>query len=1227
MKRATILVVLGAILSLAACQKTPVAELSVARNDYSVEASGGSINVDVSSNVSLTVSISENWVTQAGAPSAGSGTYVFSVKHNDGYDSRTATISFSNAERGVYETVTVTQAQQDAIIPGGNEYSLFYEEQTFSLPVSSNVDFSVSVSGGEWIKSLTARGMTTTTLQFSIEENSGKSTREALINISSGNLRQSIKVKQVPTTHRPNTKEEWTESYATTQRIAELTEQIPELQHPNAGGEWDTKAIVDKLIEQEEVLYAVPDRSGKTIFIMQRDSTILPVVLEYDEEDDSGQEEGSEAIASVLESIETTGTRSETEDDGRKKVSPKGSGKKVLILSPFQSSHVVGGEEEGNMNINIRTLTPLLNAAGYDDINYLHDDQVTLEHFYGDFWLEHDLILLRTHGGHWYKEYLKDPDTNEYILDAQGHRIPLSDPYTVVTVCESRDLSFLNTLDLEERTLLRRFIKGGSVGLAVGREWFENSMHGTGKFPDSILILLSCHSYETWDDVLDTSVDAFHDAFSGMISYCGFNGTISRTTATATLHSLVRSLSRGMSFKDAVSYLHSDQDWIDIQSVYPPWNDKFNYSSEDDAFLVDPRAQALDHLVDKGKATLMWMVNPSAGEYRYDVYLDDKLKTNNSQTGNRITNIPISAGHHEWYVLASLVVNGRVVASYKSRKDGFDVSDSEVANFININTSPAQSVTGQSALINVMVEANWTPDIVERGVVYSSSDKTPRVGASDCKTVTFNGARESFTVTMTGLSSSTSYYARGYIAENVNGERKYHYGDVMSFTTTGQASGPKTSVSKTSITFKDVKVGGSGEETFTLSARGDEDLEFEIICPDGFSSNYADGNKHRMRAGSDRTIGVTFSPTAVRNYSGLMTIKTNDPTASVLTISLSGKGIRSSSGGTDGDGDLLTVATGTPTYVNFYRATIPYSFSYNDPSNKPQIYQKGIIFSSTDSNPTFSTADREFNYDEQNGVATLKDLKPQTTYYARAYVITQSPSSFLYGNVVEFTTGKRNRNGLENGQLWIDMGLSVMWAGMNIGAMDPESYGHYFAWGETERKSSYSWSNYKWCKGERGTITKYCSDAKDEQYGYVFSYNGFEDHKHILDPEDDVAHVKWKSTWKIPSYNEWHELLNPDNCTWEWTELNGIKGYSVVSKKTGGQIFLPAAGSIFGNEKSGVNEDLYYWISWQGWGDANDAGVMDQYVVSSSLEANPFWLNYGAMPRCAGVPIRPVWEY
>ena len=46
----------------------------------------------------------------------------------------------------------------------------------------------------------------------------------------------------------------------------------------------------------------------------------------------------------------------------------------------------------------------------------------------------------------------------------------------------------------------------------------------------------------------------------------------------------------------------------------------------------------------------------------------------------------------------------------------------------------------------------------------------------------------------------------------------------------------------------------------------------------------------------------------------------------------------------------------------------------------------------------------------------------------------------------------------------------------------------------------------------------------------------------------------------IPTKDDFDELLDENNCTWEWTFQGGTYGYKVTSKKNGNSIFLPAAG-------------------------------------------------------------------
>lgn len=143
----------------------------------------------------------------------------------------------------------------------------------------------------------------------------------------------------------------------------------------------------------------------------------------------------------------------------------------------------------------------------------------------------------------------------------------------------------------------------------------------------------------------------------------------------------------------------------------------------------------------------------------------------------------------------------------------------------------------------------------------------------------------------------------------------------------------------------------------------------------------------------------------------------------------------------------------------------------------------------------------------------------------------------------------------------VDMGTSVKWAAYNVGATKPEEYGDYYAWGEVQTKSNYSWSTYLDSPNRDGkSFTKYFSG---------------EGGKTVLDPEDDVAHVSWGGSFRMPTFEEWLEL--DSSCYWEWTRFNGVSGEMVYDIVNGNRVFLPAGGFFSGPTLSSVGKYGCYW--------------------------------------------------
>ena len=203
-----------------------------------------------------------------------------------------------------------------------------------------------------------------------------------------------------------------------------------------------------------------------------------------------------------------------------------------------------------------------------------------------------------------------------------------------------------------------------------------------------------------------------------------------------------------------------------------------------------------------------------------------------------------------------------------------------------------------------------------------------------------------------------------------------------------------------------------------------------------------------------------------------------------------------------------------------------------------------------------------------------------------------------------FTDGPDKSADQINGHEYVDLGLpsGAKWATCNVGATKPEELGGYYAWGETEEKDAYLWRTYKLCTGNGSSMIKYCTNSS----------KGTVDNKTVLDPEDDVAHVKWGGSWRMPTLDELKELRR--KCSWEWTTLNGVNGYKVTGPN-GNSIFLPAAGSRSGEVLSGSGSNGGYWSS----------SLSDGCSAAYRLQFDSGGYNsQGKKGRMDGLSVRPV---
>ena len=198
-------------------------------------------------------------------------------------------------------------------------------------------------------------------------------------------------------------------------------------------------------------------------------------------------------------------------------------------------------------------------------------------------------------------------------------------------------------------------------------------------------------------------------------------------------------------------------------------------------------------------------------------------------------------------------------------------------------------------------------------------------------------------------------------------------------------------------------------------------------------------------------------------------------------------------------------------------------------------------------------------------------------------------------------------HGISVGLEYVDLGLSSgrKWAACNIGSCTHEGFGTFFAWAETEPKSTYCWHSYKYAfnpkfypenppseaipnsddtlhhePGSNGLpnlgFFKYNTQADYFAYegGAVTGPNGVVEGPdgvtsiYIIGydesnlPIDDAAYANWGDEWRIPTAQEWRDLLEETTKTRE--VVNGVGGVRFTGPN-GNSIFLPFAG-VYGGD-------------------------------------------------------------
>lgn len=235
-------------------------------------------------------------------------------------------------------------------------------------------------------------------------------------------------------------------------------------------------------------------------------------------------------------------------------------------------------------------------------------------------------------------------------------------------------------------------------------------------------------------------------------------------------------------------------------------------------------------------------------------------------------------------------------------------------------------------------------------------------------------------------------------------------------------------------------------------------------------------------------------------------------------------------------------------------------------------------------------------------VSGVNNKSYSTTFSGRAMAVT---GGYAFSGTC--TTGK-NQNDEEiswaadgsisdgHGHYYVDLGLpsGLMWATFNLGASSQAGFGGYYAWGENDEKDVYNAGSYTADPG----FAIYNNNGGDTELGEY---------------SDDAARETWGDFWRMPTADEFKELL--DNCDFTLEELNSTAGYKVTSKANGNWIFLPLTGYAYEETTAAYNTEYL----------SRSLSSSDEYSFALALsDDNPSYNEVAYADRVLGYPIRPV---
>ena len=155
----------------------------VTTDKFEIVQEGGSINVEVKSNIDYQMEISEtakSWITETNTRALTTHNHTFSIAANEEYEKREGEIYFKKGE--YVETVKVYQAGGAVIVLTKEKYEVSDKGETITVEIKSNVEYGIKMPQVDWIyDEASVRGASSHTLKYIINPNETYDSRSAQI--------------------------------------------------------------------------------------------------------------------------------------------------------------------------------------------------------------------------------------------------------------------------------------------------------------------------------------------------------------------------------------------------------------------------------------------------------------------------------------------------------------------------------------------------------------------------------------------------------------------------------------------------------------------------------------------------------------------------------------------------------------------------------------------------------------------------------------------------------------------------------------------------------------------------------------------------------------------------------------------------------------------------------------------------------------------------------------